>query len=150
MRRLNEIGSVLETYGYSIHNIICDTLKKFKLKTLCHTAGIQKKEGFSVTEILTLLMMLPLMALDSIHQLYKSAYSEKAVMQKDALYRLKNNERFSWRRLLFAVAKMFKKQVNPENKRSDKPTAFILDDTADQRVCKWNLFREPIIIYRPP
>ena len=134
MRRLNEIGTVLEKQNYPIHNIICDTLKKFKLKTLCHESGIEKREGFSVAEILTLLIMLPLMALNSVHQFYKSAYGKMAEMQKDTLYRLKNNEWYSWRRLLFAVAKMFRKRVNPENKPCDKPTAFILDDTADKRV----------------
>ena len=134
MRRLNEIGTVLEKQNYPIHNIICDALKKFKLKTLCHESGIQKKDGFSAAEILTLLIMLPLMALNSVHQLYKSAYRKTAEMQKDTLYRLKNNEWYSWRRLLFAVAKMFRKRVNPENKAYDKPTAFILDDTADKRV----------------
>jgi hypothetical protein len=109
-------------------------LKKFKFKTLCNRVGISKTQGFSAVEILTLLIMMPLMALDSVHQLYKSAYSDKAAMQKDALYRLKNNEQYSWRRLLYAVAKMFKGQTNPENKANDKPTALIIDDTADQRV----------------
>ena len=136
MRQVNEINSVFETQNYSLGNIICETLKKFKLKTLCHRSGIQKSNGFSVTELITLLIMLPLMALNSIHQLYKSEYGKRAAMQKDALYRLKNNERYSWRRLLYAVAKMFRQLVtsDSENKPSDNVTAFIFDDTPDLRV----------------
>jgi hypothetical protein len=134
MRQVNEIDSVFKTQNYSLNNIICATMKKFKLKTLCHLSGMRKSAGFSVTELVTLLIMLPLMSLNSIHQLYKSEYSKNAAMQKDALYRLKNNERYSWRRLLYAVAKMFKKLVNTENKPSNAVTAFILDDTPDIRV----------------
>ena len=134
MRRVDEIGSILDSQNYSLGNVICDTMKRFKIRTLCHLSGFKKSSGFCVTELITLLIMLPLMALNSIHHLYKSAYAKKAAMQKDALYRLKNNEHYSWRRLLYAVAKTFKKLVNPENKPSDKTTAFILDDTPDVRV----------------
>ena len=128
---MNEIATVFESQNYSINNIICDTMKKFKFKTLCHRAGIQKADGYSATEILTLLLMLPLMALKNVHQLYKSAYAEKVAMQKDALYRMKNNERYPWRSLLYAVAKRFKDLVSEQK---DAVTAFILDDTIDQRV----------------
>ena len=133
MRQMEEIATVLETRNYSLNNIICDTMKEFKLKSLCQQSGIRKGDGFSATEILTLLIMLPLMALKSVHQLCKSEYGKKAAMQKDTIYRLKNNERYSWRRLLYMVAKTFKKQVNPENKPVESVTAFILDDTPDQR-----------------
>ena len=138
MRQVKEIETILESGNYSIHNSICDTLKKFKFKTLCHQSGIQKGDGFSAVEILTLLIMLPLMALKNIHQLYKSAYKDRADMQKDALYRLKNNERYNWRRLLYAVAKMFvnlttKQTCTEERGENKKPSALIIDDTADSR-----------------
>jgi IS4 transposase len=108
-------------------------MKKFKLNTLCRQSGIQKADGYSAIEVLTLLLMLPLMALKNVHQLYKSEYGKRTIMQKDALYRLKNNERYSWRNLLYAVAKTFKKQTEPENKAKGSVTAFILDDTSDKR-----------------
>jgi hypothetical protein len=55
-------------------------------------------------------------------------------MQKDALYRLKNNEDYPWRRLLYAVAKKFKQLANPGDKPVDRVTALIVDDTIDARV----------------
>lgn len=138
MRQMKEIGTIIESSNYSINNSICELLKKFKFKTLCHQAGVQKESGFSTVEILTLLIMFPLMMLKNVHQLYQSAYRDKAAMQKDAFYRLKNNERYSWRRLLYAVAKMFKnltnKEKSGETQPNGKPSAFIIDDTTDQRV----------------
>jgi hypothetical protein len=91
-------------------------------------------DGFSAIEIITLLLMLPLMALKNVHQLYKSEYGKKADMQKDALYRLKNNERYPWRTLLYAIAKTFKKLTNPEDEPTDGVKALIIDDTPDKRV----------------
>jgi len=133
MRRIEEIGSVLESQNYSINSIITEALKKFNIKSLCHQAGFKKESGYSVTEIIVLLLMLPLMALKNVHQLCKSEYGKKVEMKKDTLYRLKNNEKNPWRRLLYAVAKMFKKLTNPENKPAGKVTALIVDDTADTR-----------------
>jgi len=96
MRRIEEIGSVLESQNYSLHNIITEALKKFNFKFLCHLTGFRKESGYSVTGIIMLLLMLPLMALENVHQLYKSEYSKKTEMQKDVLYRLKNNENNPW------------------------------------------------------
>jgi len=34
MRQTKEIATVFESQNYSINNIICDTMRKFKFKTL--------------------------------------------------------------------------------------------------------------------
>jgi len=131
MRQIEEIGTVLESQDYSINNIIIEAMKKFKIKSLCHQSGFKKGGGFSVTEIIVLLLMLPLMGLKNVHQLFTREYNKKAAMQKDTIYRLKNNESHPWRKLLYAVAKMFKKLTNPEGKPTGKVTAFIVDDTTN-------------------
>jgi len=46
-------------------NIITQTLKIFKFKTICNKAGFIKKEGYEITEILFLMIVMPLMLLDS-------------------------------------------------------------------------------------
>ncbi|WP_255259811.1 transposase [Lentibacillus sp. CBA3610] len=56
-------------------------------------------------------------------------------MKKDAFYRVKNNERLPWRKLLFSVSKQFQKLVNPE-KEVKSNSAFVFDDTIDQRTGK--------------
>ena len=125
---VKEIENVLQNHGYSINNIICQVMKTFKLKTLCHQVSFQKQAGYSTSEILTLMLMLPLMLLKSVHALYKSEFQKVTTMKKDSLYRLKNNEKMPWRALLLVMAKQFERLVNPTGEVDDK-SAFILDDT---------------------
>ncbi len=135
MRHLKEITSVLETHGYNLCSIIFELMKEFKLKNRCVAARIKKAEGYPASEILALLLMFPLMMLKNVHQLYKSEYEKATAMKKDVFYRFKNNEHYSWRRLLYGVAKAFKGLVGtiPSNSCPAKVTAFILDDTTDAR-----------------
>jgi len=130
---LNEIKKVLDKHGYSINNIICDVMKTFNFKTLCYRVGAKKEDGYSVTEIITLLIMFPLMLMKSVHALYKSEFQRITEMKKDTIYRLKNNEKFPWRRLLYSIAKKFQELVNPQ-KEDATNSAFIVDDTIDERV----------------
>lgn len=75
---LNEIKKVFDEHGYSINNSICEVMKKFKFKTLCWQCGAEgvKEEGYSFSEIVTLLTMLPLMVLNSVHALYRSTLAQ--------------------------------------------------------------------------
>jgi len=125
---VKEIENVLKNHGYSIKNIICEVLKTFKLKTLCYQVGFRKQDGYSTSEILTLMLMFPLMLLKSVHALYQSDFKKVTAMKKDSIYRLKNNSMMPWRALLLIIAKQFQRLVNPTNEVDDK-SAFILDDT---------------------
>ena len=125
---VKEIENVLQNHGYSINNIICEVMKTFKLKTLCRQVGFQKEAGYSTSEILTLMLMLPLMLLKSVHALYKSEFQKVTSMKQSCIYRLKNNEKMPWRALLLVIAKQFQRLVNPTNEVDDK-SAYILDDT---------------------
>lgn len=129
---VKEIQNVLQAHGYSINNIIIEVLKVFKFQTLCCKVGFQKQEGYSASEIITLMLVLPLMLLKSVNALYKSEFQKVTAMKKDSDYRLKNNEKMSWRSLLFAVAKQFQKLVNPEKEIASN-SAFILDDTTEAK-----------------
>jgi len=135
MRQLKEITTIMESRNYSLNVSICEVMKKFKFKTLVNQAGLTKACGFSVTSILTLLLILPLMALENINQFYKSAYAKEESMKKDTIHRLKNNENYSWRNLLYKVAKTYRDLTEPveTNDEPKKPTALIIDDTTDQR-----------------
>ncbi|MDA8226742.1 MAG: hypothetical protein M0T74_03395 [Desulfitobacterium hafniense] len=84
---IKEIQNVLDTHGYSINNIIFDAMKTFKFKTLCSQVGFQKKEGYSASEIITLMLVLPLMLLKSVNALYKSEFQKVTAMKKDSIYR---------------------------------------------------------------
>jgi hypothetical protein len=135
MRLIKEVTTILEEHGYRLDSSICEVMNKFKFGTLVNRAGLVKACGFSVTSVLTLLLILPLMLLDNVNQFYKSMYSRDAQMQKDTIYRLKNNERFSWRSLMYQVAKAFKSLVDTSGEPDKKRVkALIIDDTTDQRV----------------
>ena len=125
---IKEIENVLQNHNYPINNIICEVMKTFKLKTLCRQVRFQKQAGYTASEILTLMLILPLMLLKSVHALYKSEFQKVTTMKKDSIYRLKNNENMPWRALLLVMAKQFQRLVNPTNEVDDK-SAFILDDT---------------------
>ncbi|MDI6915824.1 MAG: transposase [Desulfitobacteriaceae bacterium] len=131
-KSVKEIENVLQTHGYSINNIIFEVMKTFKFKTLCCQAGFQKQAGYSTSEIITLIIMLPMMLLKSVNALYKSEFQKVTAMKKDSIYRLKNNEKMPWRPLLLAVAKQFQRLVNPE-KQIASNSAFILDDTTEAK-----------------
>lgn len=82
---VKEIENVLENHGYSINNIICEVMKTFKIKTLCYQVGFKKQEGYSTSEILTLMLMLPLMLLKGVRALYTSDFQKVTTMKKDSI-----------------------------------------------------------------
>jgi hypothetical protein len=127
-KSLKEIESVLQHHGYSIDTIIFNVMKTFKLKTLCNHVGFRKQDGYSASETITLMVMLPLILIKSVNAFYKSEFQKVTDMKKDAIYRLKNNEKMPWRALLLALAKQFQQLVNATKEIPDK-SAFILDDT---------------------
>jgi hypothetical protein len=127
-KSVKEIEAVLQNHGYSINIIICEVIKTFNLKRLCHQVGLEKQDGYDALEILTLMLILPLLLLKSVNALYKSDFEKLTTMKGNSFYRLKNNEKMPWRALLLVIAKRFQRLVNP-NKEVDDKSAFILDDT---------------------
>ena len=53
------------------------------------------------------MVMFPLMLLKTVNAFYKSQYEGITQMQKDVIYRLKNNENMRWRRLLYVYVRNF-------------------------------------------
>jgi hypothetical protein len=128
-----EIKKVLDEHQYSINAIIFEVMGTFKLKSIIRKAGFAKQDGYGVAEILALMIMLPLLLLNSVHSLYRSDFQKVTTMKKDALYRLKNQEKMPWRSILYGVAKRFQTLTNPQKVMADT-SAFIIDDTTDARV----------------
>ena len=130
---VSEIGKILEQHQYSITTVVLETTQTFKLPSILRKAGFEKEQGYSVVEIMTLMMLLPFLLLKSVHSLYASDFQRITQMKKDAIYRLKNNERVPWRSILYGVAKRFHALVNPQ-KTVAPNAALIIDDTTDARV----------------
>jgi hypothetical protein len=132
-QNLDEIKKVLEDHSYPIDLIICKLLKKFKFNFICNAVGAVKEQGYSVTEIINLMILIPLMLLRSVNAYVCSEFSGVIQMQKDTIYRLKNSENMPWRRILLSVSKKFQKLVEDENEVKNLVTAFIVDDTTDSK-----------------
>ena len=98
---------LLRSKRCSINAIIFDAMGTFKLNSIIRKAHFKKQEGYRVTEILALMIMLPLMLLNSVNSFYKSEFQKVTKMKKDAIYRLKNHEMMPWRDILYGVAKRF-------------------------------------------
>ena len=109
-------------------------MKNFNFKSICwqSSASCIKEEVYMLSEIVTVMIMFPLMLLKTVNSFYKSRFQKIIQMQKDVIYRLKNNERMPWRRLLYGLCKKFQQLVNLEGE-IDSKSAFILDDTSDIR-----------------
>ena len=130
---VTEIKKVLNEHQYSINAIIFDVMGTFNLNGIIRKAGFAKQDGYGVAEILALMLMLPLLLLNSVNSLYHSEFQKVTQMKKDAIYRLKNHERMPWRNILYGVAKRFQTLANPDKVVADT-AAFIIDDTTDPRV----------------
>lgn len=96
--KTQEIEKVYQAHGFSINNLIWDVTGTYNFRSLCHKAGFSKHQGYSITDIITLIF--PLMQLNSVNAFYKSKFTKVTTMQKDPIFRLKNNERMPWRKLL--------------------------------------------------
>ena len=129
----SEIKKVFDKHHYAIDTIVFDVMQTFKLHSIVRHTRFEKQEGYPVTEVLALLIMLPLMMLSGVNGFFHSEFQTITTMKKDTLYRLKNQERVPWRTILYGIAKRFQQIVNP-NKTVAAHAAFILDDTTDRRV----------------
>jgi hypothetical protein len=89
-----------------------------------------KESGYSVSEILTLMIIFPLMLLNTVNGFYKSHYKKATEMKKDVIYRLKNNEKMPWRKCLHGVCKIIQQLTNSEGVATPN-SSFIIDDTAN-------------------
>ena len=132
-QEISEIGKILEKHHYSMTSVLVETAQTFKLRSIVRNAGFEKQQGYSVVEIMTLMMLLPFLLVNSVHNLFVSDFKRITEMKKDTIYRLKNNELVPWRSILYGVVKRFQTLTNPQ-KTVAPNSAFVVDDTTDSRV----------------
>lgn len=91
-QEISEIGKILEKHPYSMTSVLVETAQTFKLRSIVRNAGFEKQQGYSVVEIMTLMMLLPFLLVNSVHSLFVSDFKRITEMKKGAIYRLKNNK----------------------------------------------------------
>ena len=100
---------------------------RFKLCRILHDAGIVKGKGYSLIEMLFMMLLLVLESSNSVYAGISQLGKEKL---KTPLNNMLNHEHYNWRRFLYAVARRFA-QLCPV--QADKISVLIIDDTAREK-----------------
>lgn len=128
--RIEEINSILTKEGSSISDTLIDLLRLFKVESLCFKNGMIKHKGYPVSEILIVLISFPFMIISTVRSFYLSRFNQLTQAKQDTLFRLKNNECFNWRNLLYLFAKRFRKLIARSiDETGDSPKCLIVDDS---------------------
>lgn len=142
MLRSQSIGKLKELQGIlsnksGIINVIGDMLKGFKVCKQLQRINKNKTKGFEAIDIISALLLIPFVLENSILGLIKSSVALFSEMQKDALYRLKNDTDINWRDLLYSIAGRFQSIIERSSVDPDEPcndiisnvNCLIIDDT---------------------
>lgn len=124
---LQEVASDFE----KLTDSLADVIDLFKLKIHFGVSDTLKTKGFSISSLLTSLVILPFAGVASVYAMLKHDIGKGDLeAKKDAYYEAKNNEKIDWRKLLMQVAKQFNTLLNSETGQKQKGiTAIIFDDS---------------------
>jgi len=103
-----------------------------KVKSALNALRVVKTQGFDAAGLLTLMILMPLLGVFSLHSFFDSSLASLSLAQKDAFYRLCNNPMVDWRRLHYGFVKHFlATSQHPLLKESHdhKPRCWVIDDT---------------------
>jgi len=140
MPHIKDIGFLRELQDFFCEDqkaseVIIDLFKGFYICKAAQRFNEVKEKGFQPVHVLLILLIIPFLGMCSIYALYKSGYSFLTEMEKDVYYRLKNNEKIDWRKLLYSFVKRSTKiivkqsETDSEHNSSSSPRCFIIDDT---------------------
>lgn len=109
------------------------TFQSLKVKTLLCRANIKKKDGDHPAHLLFMLIILPLLKIQTVHSFCKKQWTQWSTSKKDTFYRFKQNTKYRWR--------IFMAHINHEIFRKvklaqipQKDLNFVIDDTILQKV----------------
>lgn len=117
----------------TIHSLIA----KFDLNTKLKSLENIKRNGFKISELIIILLVMPFLRLRIDTMTQKGRGSGLSKAKKDAYYDLKNNEKIDWRSVLSVMVRQFMKLSHAGSHDEHTGTrALIADDTT---VCKSGL-----------
>ncbi len=123
---IQEIKSIFENQD-AVGDTIFDLLKCFNPLKLCRSLGVCKLMGYSLPSLVVTMMMFPLMLVKTVRGFITSNF-RLTKARKDAFFRILNNEKMDWRKMLITAAKQFL-SMTPEVDSAPTPTCGIIDDT---------------------
>jgi hypothetical protein len=104
---------------------IISLFKVFRIKQALKSTKMNKAKGYSIIEMLTVLLLLILQSNKSIYHGLASLFATK---MKTPINDLINNENYNWRNFLYFIAKRFMVLCTPET-----DAYLIFDDTAKEK-----------------
>jgi SRSO17 transposase len=119
----------LRIKGCLIDNVFADLWKKVGMKTMLRRCGFEKRSGASANEVMYCLMLWVWLKVDSMAMFARESVHILCIGGKDVLYEAMKREDWDWRRLHVGIARKAIKSLPV----TDKPNAFVLDDTIRTR-----------------
>ncbi len=124
---IHEIKAVFDKKNKDVSLTIFDLFASFRLQKLMLQCGVTKKRGYNIAEIMMVLLLFPILMVTTVRGFIHSRFTLTDA-RKDTFFRLINNENINWRKLLYAVAEVFRSSAKtPDNLQS--PVCGIVDDT---------------------
>lgn len=128
--KIEEIQEFFKNENAPLNDKLVDLLGLFNLKSLCRKAGVERQKGYSVSEILNILILFPFMVVCTVRAFYLSRFNQLTEAKKDTFFRLKNNENYNWRNLLYSFDKRYQSLIKRSgDESSETPKCLLLDDT---------------------
>lgn len=105
----------------------------FKLSKLLKSFSELKKQGYSFTYIISVLLILPFIGLSNIHQ----ATDRDIKAKKDVFYRLKNNPIIDWRSIIWIFSLKFVNLIKAKTTQNTGVKCLIIDDSFLEKTGKY-------------
>lgn len=137
-KNINKFKGEIENYlGNQTNNFdskIDSAFSSLKVKTYLCTSNIIKKDGWHASHLLFVLIMLPLLKINTIHSFCGKMWSHWSESGKDAFYRFKQKA-YRWRTFMYKLNMEIFTGIELE-KCPREEQYFVIDDTILQKLGK--------------
>ena len=118
-----EIANYMKTGRQNIESKINNAFFSLKIRTwLCKT-NISKREGYPASHVLFILILLPILKINSVKGFCNKQWEQWSTCKKDTFYRFKQNTSYRWRSFMYKLNIQIFKSLKLE-KNTSKRTGF--------------------------
>lgn len=133
---IDELQSLLRLKEKTV-DVLIDYVSFFDFRSVTSRFDSVKSKGYSFTNLLSVMLIMPFLHIASLRALLVSGFSFLSEAEKDAYYRLKNNPDINWRGVLYSFTRKYQ-QITLEKSIGDNtaPKCLIVDDSVLEKVGK--------------
>jgi predicted nucleic acid-binding Zn finger protein len=136
IHNIDELQNLLRLKEKAI-DVLIDYVSFFDFRSVTSRFDSIKQKGYSFTNLLSVMLVMPFLHMASLRALLASGFSFLSEAEKDAYYRLKNNPDISWREILFGFTKKYKQIILDQGTEDNTaPKCLVLDDSVLEKVGK--------------